>query len=313
MNGHQPVLLQPVVELLRAGEADVRRLIDGTVGAGGHAAALLEAGVEHAIAIDRDASALALARRKLAGFGERVALHQASYTEMRLLANERGWRRVDAILLDLGASSMQMDDASRGFSFRYDAPLDMRFEADADQPSARDLVNGLPADALADLFFRYGEEPHARRIARAIVEKRPLETTRQLAELAAAVKPADRRRQSRLHPATQVFQALRIAVNGELEAIETVLPIAVDLLRPGGRLAVIAFHSLEDRLVKVRFRELSTTVHSPPGMASIQGRRATVKRVTGKPIRPGRAEIQANPRSRSAKLRVIEKLDWARA
>ena len=184
----------------------------------------------------------------------------------------------------------------------------MRFEAESDGPRAHDLVNGLPVDELASLLFRYGEERHARRIARAIIARRPVRSTKALAELVASAMPAAARRASKVHPATRTFQALRIAVNGELEAVEAVIPRAIDLLRPGGRLAIISFHSLEDRLVKQAFRQRATAVLSPPGMASIQARPAQVKLVNRKPLMPDAAEVAVNPRSRSAKLRVIEKL-----
>jgi len=223
-------------------------------------------------------------------------------------AETMGWEAVDAILLDLGASSLQMDDPERGFSFRFEAPLDMRF-GDGGGATAQDLVNGLSAADLADLLYRYGEERGARRIAGAIIERRPIRTTRQLAELVARVKRKGTRRSAKIHPATKVFQALRIAVNRELESVENALPIAVNLLRPGGRLAVISFHSLEDRIVKQSFRKLSTTVSAPPGMASIKETVAQVRLVNRKPIVPSQEEIRLNPRSRSAKLRIVEKLE----
>ena len=215
---------------------------------------------------------------------------------------------VDAILLDLGLSSIQLDDPARGFSFRFDAPLDMRFDRDMGGETAGDLVNRLAIDELADLFFHYGEERHSRRIAREIARQRPIESARALGEAVACALPAPAHRKSKIHPATKVFQALRIAVNGELAALEQVIPVAVELLRPGGRLAIITFHSLEDRLVKQAFKRLSTSVSAPPGMASIEERRASVRLVNRKPIRPAQAEARANPRSRSAKLRVVEKL-----
>ena len=308
MPRHIPVMLPAVIEALRPGHPGVRRLIDGTVGAGGHTSALLKAGIDQALALDRDAQALDVAEQALADFGERVALRQASYVDMRAAAGELGWDAVDAILLDLGLSSLQLDAPERGFSFRYDAPLDMRFEAESDGPRAHDLVNGLPVDELASLLFRYGEERHARRIARAIIARRPVRSTQALAELVASAMPAAARRASKVHPATRTFQALRIAVNGELEAVEAVIPRAIDLLRPGGRLAIISFHSLEDRLVKQAFRQRATAVLSPPGMASIQARPAQIKLVNRKPLMPDAAEVAVNPRSRSAKLRVIEKL-----
>ena len=311
MNQHIPIMEREVIQALRADDLTVKRLIDGTVGGGGHTLALMRAGIEEALGIDLDASAIDRARERLSEFAERARLVQGSYTDMAAHAEAMGWREVDAILLDLGASSLQMDDPARGFSFRFDAPLDMRFDARSDGATAQDLVNGLGASELADLFYRYGEERHSRRIARAIVEQRPISTTRQLAELVARVKPRRSRPAAKTHPATKVFQALRIAVNRELESVEIVLPIAVSLLRPGGRLAVLSFHSLEDRIVKRTFRKLSTTVTAPPGMASIEEAVAQVRSVNRKPIVPSSEEIRRNPRSRSAKLRVVEKLERA--
>jgi 16S rRNA (cytosine1402-N4)-methyltransferase len=217
-----------------------------------------------------------------------------------------GWDGVDAILLDLGVSSMQFDTPERGFSFRHDAPLDMRFDPGSDQPTAADLVNLLDADELADLFWRYGEERESRRLARAIVNARPFQTT---GELAGAIERAmPRRHDDRLHPATRVFQALRIAVNDELGVIESALPQALDLLRPGGRLAVISFHSLEDRLVKDTFRLAATDCICPPHVpVCVCGHVATVNLLTRKPVTATEAEMAANPRSRSAKLRAVEK------
>ena len=304
-------MAREVVEALRADDPCVKRLIDGTVGGGGHTLALLRAGIETALGIDLDKSAIAYAAERLLKFGERVSLVHGSYLEMARFATAMQWERVDAILLDLGASSLQMDDASRGFSFRFEAPLDMRFDAGGSGVTARELVNGLQTDDLADLLYRYGEERHSRRIARAIAEQRPIHSALELADLVARVKPRPAGRRAKTHPATQVFQALRIGVNRELESLEGALPIAVGLLRPGGRLAVISFHSLEDRIVKHAFRELSTTVAAPPGMASIEERAAQARLVNRKPIIPSSQEIRANPRSRSAKLRVVEKLETA--
>lgn len=307
---HVPVLVEAVVESLRAADPLVRRLIDGTVGGGGHSRALLSAGSGDVLACDLDARAIAGARQRLAEFGDRVRFCHGSYVDMWRQADRLGWREVDAILLDLGLSSLQLDDPTRGFSFRFDAPLDMRFNANSGSPRAQDLVNQMPEGELADLLFRFGEERQARRIARAIVAARPIRSAPQLADVVTRAKPGPGRRSAwrKIHPATRVFQALRIAVNDELAALEQALPQAIDLLRPGGRLAVISFHSLEDRIVKRQFRELARTVVAPPGMASIEERRAEIKLLNRKPIVPDGAEIDANPRSRSAKLRVVEKL-----
>ncbi|MCY4064509.1 MAG: 16S rRNA (cytosine(1402)-N(4))-methyltransferase RsmH [Chloroflexi bacterium] len=308
MNQHIPIMEREVIQGLRADDPTVRRLIDGTVGGGGHTLALMRAGIEEALGIDLDQSAIDQAKDCLREFAERARLVQGSYIDMAAHAEILGWHKVDAILLDLGASSLQMDDPARGFSFRFDTPLDMRFDSSGDSATAQDLVNELGAADLADLLYRYGEERHSRRIARTIVEQRPIITTRQLAELVERVKPRRSRPAAKTHPATQVFQALRIAVNRELESVEIALPIAVKLLRPGGRLAVLSFHSLEDRIVKRTFRRLSTTVTAPPGMASITETVAQVRPVNRKPIDPRSDEVRRNPRSRSAKLRVVEKL-----
>lgn len=224
---------------------------------------------------------------------------------MAALAAQHAFAPVDGILLDLGFSSMQIDDPERGFSFRSDAPLDMRYDPRADAPSAADLLNTLSAEALADLLYTYGEERESRRLARAIVAARPLRTARQLAELIARALP----RRENIHPATRTFQALRIAVNDELGALERVLPQTVGLLRSGGRLAIISFHSLEDRLVK-RFlaRESADCLCPPRQPRCTCGHKATLRLIARKPIAPSAAEIAANPRSRSAKLRLAERL-----
>lgn len=308
MSHHIPILVNEIVAALQPEAPGTARLIDGTVGGGGHSRALLEAGVDAVLACDRDASAIDAARQALAAFDARVSFFHVNYVEMRGAANGLGWRTVDAILLDLGLSSDQLDDPARGFSFRFEAPLDMRFDREAAGETADDLVNGLAADELAELFFRYGEERYSRRIAREIVRQRPIRSATMLADVVAGALPPQAKRRTRVHPATKVFQALRIAVNNELAAVERVIPIAIDLLRPGGRLAVITFHSLEDRLVKQAFKRHSTSVAAPPGMASIEEQRASVKLVNRKPISPGPGEVSANPRSRSAKLRVVERL-----
>ena len=304
---HIPVLLDEAIAALMPGGKALARVIDGTLGAGGHSKALLDAGAGELLGCDLDAHALHTARQALQEHDGRTQLFQGSYLRMRDYAGELGWDAVDAILLDLGLSSLQLDDPTRGFSFRHDARLDMRFDAYSGN-SAKDIVNTLPAEELTRLLFRYGEERHARRIARAIVAARPVCTTRELAELVVAALPAALRRSMNIHPATRTFQALRIAVNDELTAVEQVIPIAVDLLRSGGRLAIISFHSLEDRIVKQAFRELARRSIAPPGMASLGSKRASIRLVNRKPIVPSQAEIERNPRSRSAKLRIAEKL-----
>lgn len=282
------------------------RYVDGTVGAGGHAAGILEACAPDGllIGLDPDPQALALARETLAPHEPRVRLVQASYLSLPDVLREAGWDAVDGILLDLGVSSMQLETPERGFSFLLDGPLDMRFSP-ATPLTAADLVNGLSEQELADLIFRYGEEREARRIARAIVRARPLRGTRQLAEVIETAVG----RHAKIHPATRTFQALRIAVNDELGAVEKVLPLAVAALRPGGRLAVISFHSLEDRLVKEYFRRESRDCLCPPRQPVCTcGHRASLREVQRGAIRPSEEEARLNPRARSARLRVIEKL-----
>ncbi|MEP7291737.1 MAG: 16S rRNA (cytosine(1402)-N(4))-methyltransferase RsmH [Chloroflexota bacterium] len=304
---HVPVLLDAVLENLLPPGHPIARVIDGTLGAGGHTAALLDQGVGEVLGLDVDLMALEIARANLASYGSRAHLVHSSYASMTEAAASLGWRSVDAILLDLGVSSMQLDTAERGFAFRNEGPLDMRFDAGGSRPTAADLVNTLDERELADLFFRYGEERDSRRIARAIVHDRPYATTRDLA--AVIERAAPRRYDQKIHPATRVFQALRIAVNDELGVVETTLPQAINLLKPGGRLAVISFHSLEDRVVKDAFRLASTECICPPKMPICTcGHHASIRLINRKPLIADESEIARNPRSRSAKLRVVEKL-----
>ena len=309
---HTPVLLEAVLEALLPSDDSDRhggRFIDGTLGAGGHTHALLDAGADEVLGLDWDAAALEIARANLQDYGDRVHLRHASYIEMTTAARELGWLTgsIDGILLDLGLSSMQLDQPERGFAFRFDGPLDMRFDVNSERPTAGELVNHLDADELADIFYQYGEEPASRKLAAAVVRGRPFETTGQLAAAIEQVMP--RRKRDKIHPATKVFQALRIAVNDELGNVERILPEAIELLKPGGRLAVISFHSLEDRLVKQAFKLASTDCICPPEVPiCICDHHASVRLVTRKPLTASEAEIAANPRSRSAKLRVVEKL-----
>ncbi|MBI3160684.1 MAG: 16S rRNA (cytosine(1402)-N(4))-methyltransferase RsmH [Chloroflexi bacterium] len=293
---HQPVLYQEIIGALT--EARPRRIVDLTVGAGGHAWGFLEAAPgARLLGLDVDPQALALAAARLAEYGQRAILVRASYTTLAQQLAALGWEAADALLLDLGASSMQFDTPERGFSFVHDAPLDMRF--DPENPlSAAEIVNEWPEDDIADILREYGEERHARRIAQAIVRERPLRTTGELAGLAARALRAPRHGR-RIHPATRTFQALRIAVNDELAAIQQVLPQMLAALAPGGRMAVIAFHSLEDRLVKQFLR-----MHSQSGP---QGEPPALTLLNRKPLEASEDEAQANPRARSAKLRMAEK------
>jgi 16S rRNA (cytosine1402-N4)-methyltransferase len=307
MNGspHQPVLYQEIIHALQP--HDGGRYVDGTLGAGGHARGIMEASAPDGqlLGLDVDPQALALARKNLAPYEGRIHLAQASYISLSTQLAQLGWEAVDGVLLDLGASSMQFDTPERGFSFLQDAPLDMRFGPHVPQTAA-DLVNKYSERELADLIYQYGEERDSRKIARAIVKARPIHTTRELVAVIEGVSP---RRGDRVHPATRTFQALRIAVNEELASIEEVLPQALAALRSGGRLAVISFHSLEDRIVKDFFREQSKDRVNPPYERIYEEeRKATLKEVNRKPITPSEDEINNNPRARSAKLRIAEKL-----
>ena len=302
---HQPVLYQEIIHALQPRRAG--RYVDGTVGAGGHARGILEASAPDGqlLGLDLDPQALAIARETLAPYEHRIHLAQASYTSLSAQLRQLGWDAVDGIVLDLGASSMQFDTSARGFSFQHNAPLDMRFGPQAAQTAAA-IVNTYSETELADLIYEYGEERDSRKIARAIVKARPLHTTRELVAVIEAVSP---RRGDRLHPATRTFQALRIAVNDELASIKEVLPQAVAGLRPGGRIAVISFHSLEDRIVKEYFREQSKDLVNPPyeKLYDVE-RKAIIKEVNRKPIQPSEEETKNNSRARSAKLRIAEKI-----
>jgi len=302
---HIPVLFQEVLDVINPIPGGL--YVDGTIGAGGHSRGILERSSPDGqlIGLDRDPAALALAGSNLAEFSDRVTLIHGSYVELVSHLNNRNWHTVDGILIDLGLSSMQMDSPERGFSFRYNAPLDMRFDPDQSF-SASNLVNEYTREELAEIIFRYGEEKFSRRIADAIIANRPLATTKELAELIIGVVPHTR---SKIHPATRTFQALRIAVNNELNALEAFLPAALEVLKPGGRLAVIAFHSLEDRIVKRYFRQESRDCICPPEIPiCVCGHKAKIKEITRRPIRPEDKEIDGNPRARSAKLRAAEKI-----
>jgi 16S rRNA (cytosine1402-N4)-methyltransferase len=303
--GHIPVLLREVIEALEVRTG--RTYLDATVGGGGHAVAILEAGAPHGrlLGLDRDPEAVRRSAKRLAVYEDRAAVVHASYVDLLTVSRATGYLPLHGIVFDLGFSSWQIDAADRGFAFSLEGPLDMRFDPGT-EISAADLVNDLPADELAGLLYRYGEEPRSRQIARAIVEARPIDTTVQLAEV---ISRALGRRRGALHPATLTFQALRIAVNQELESIERALPDAVHALAPGGRLAVITFHSLEDRIVKRFLQQESRDCICPSEYPICQCAHVrTVRLVTRKPMVPSAAELAANPRSRSAKLRVAEKL-----
>ena len=302
---HQPVLYHEIIQALQPKNKGY--YVDCTLGAGGHALGILQASQPEGklLGFDLDPQALALARETLAPHEQRILLLQRSYTTLSETLQEIQWHLVNGIVLDLGVSSMQFDTAERGFSFREDAPLDMRFSPKIAE-SAADIINTYSEAELAEIIFRYGEERASRRIAKAIIRDRPIRTTFELASLISTVIP---RRGKRVHPATRTFQALRIAVNDELDSIESILPQATNALAPGGRLAIISFHSLEDRLVKQYFRRESKDCICPPRQPVCTcNHKASIKEIARKPIRPSDEEIAKNPRARSAKLRIVEKL-----
>ena len=290
---HEPVMVTETVALLAPARGGL--FVDCTVGLGGHSRALLEAGASRILGLDRDTDALQIARDTLAGFGDRVELVHADYRELDRVLDARGITGIDGALADLGVSSMQFDAEGRGFSFRRDEPLDMRMDR-TQGPTAADLLATVGEESLANVIFQYGEERYSRRIARSIVAARqeaPIETTGALARLVRRAIP--RRGYQRIDPATRTFQALRIWVNRELEGLDTFLADAARRLLGGARLAVITFHSLEDRIVKHAFR-------------AFERAETALRVVTRRPLDPGDEELARNPRSRSAKLRAIERL-----
>ena len=296
---HAPVLLSETLALLEPSRGGT--FVDCTLGLGGHTAALLEAGAGRVIGIDRDPRALDVARERLAAFGDRAELVHADYRELRTVLAERGIEAVDGALADLGVSSMQLDEAARGFSFRADGPLDMRMDTSRGETAA-DLIATVDEQELADLIFRFGEERKSRRVARAIVDARreaPIETTSRLASIVR--RAAGGGTYQRIDPATRTFQAIRIWVNRELEGLDAFVVDAVHALKVGGRLVMIAFHSLEDRVVKHTLRMLAG------GQGSSRGE-GLVKVLTKRPVTATDAEITGNPRARSAKLRAAERV-----
>jgi len=303
---HRPVLLRETIELLAVERGGL--FVDCTVGLGGHSEAILQANNDaQVLGIDRDEEALALARERLANFGGRFRAVHADFRELTRVLARTG---VSGILADLGVSSLQLDSPSRGFSFRHEAPLDMRMDMSRGETAA-ELLGRLSEVEIARLIFEYGEERHSRRIARRIVERReagePIQTTNELARL---VERAIGGKKRRIHPATRTFQALRIAVNRELEDLDQFVADAIDSLEPHGRLAVISFHSLEDRIIKRTLLKLSGRCQCPPRAPQCScGARKAVEILTRRPVTPTEFEISENPRARSAKLRVAARLD----
>ena len=312
MNGHVPVMLDEAVAMLAPAPGSLQ--IDATLGGGGHAERILEATDPDGrlLGIDADGAAIARVRERLGSrFGDRLRLRAANFRDLATIAPEEGFEAVDGCLFDLGLSSFQLGDAERGFGFRTGGPLDMRFDATRGVAAA-ELLATLDAGELAALFRRYGEEPFAGRIARAIVDARrtaPIRTAEELATLVERVAPARAPGRRRVHPATRVFQALRIAVNEELDALEEGLAAALDLLRPGGRLVVLSYHSLEDRIVKRFLQAERRGCTCPPEVpVCVCGRAPRLRLVMSRGVGPGSAEIAANPRARSARLRAAERL-----
>ena len=290
---HEPVMVPQILDVLVPSRGGL--FVDCTLGLGGHSRALLEAGAARVIGLDRDAAALEIAREALAAWGDRVELVHADYRDLDRILDERGIAAVNGTLADLGVSSMQLDAEGRGFSFRRDEPLDMRMDTSRGATAA-DLLRDVDETSLADIIFRHGEERHSRRVARAIVAARqdsPIETTGRLAAIVRRAVP--HRGYQRIDPATRTFQALRIWVNRELEGLDTFLAAAARRLLAGARLAVITFHSLEDRIVKHAFRALERA-------------EATIRILTKRPLVPAEDEVTRNPRARSAKLRAIERV-----
>lgn len=306
-NLHVSVLLEETLALLdpKGGEL----FIDATLGLGGHTEALLLTDqTVRVIGIDQDTKAMSHAKERLKRFGDRVEFVHANFSDIATIAKGR---KVDGILADLGVSSLQFDSGDRGFSFRFDAPLDMRMDADGDSQTAAELLAELDEEDIANLIYKYGEERASRKIARWIVEKRkigePITTTTQLARLVERAVP--RKGKDQIHPATRTFQALRIAVNDELGVLEGFLKASIDALSKGGRLAVISFHSLEDRIVKLAFQIASGKCQCPPRLPICQcGAEKKVEILTKKPMTAGEDERDINPRARSAKLRAVRKI-----
>jgi 16S rRNA (cytosine1402-N4)-methyltransferase len=310
--GHLPVLAEEVLAMLAPRSGSLQ--IDATLGGGGHTERILEAANPDGrlLGLDADPAAIERVERRLRPrFGERLVLRQANFRELATVAPDAGFDAVDGCLFDLGLSSFQLADTERGFGFRAGGPLDMRFDTSRGVPAA-ELLATLDAAELTALFRRYGEEPRAGRIARAIVDARreaPVATAEELAALVERVAPPNPRQPRRTHPATRVFQALRIAVNEELEALEAGLAAAVDLLRPGGRLVVLSYHSLEDRIVKRFFAAERRGCVCPPELpVCVCGRNPRLRLLTRKSLTPTPEEVATNPRSRSARLRAAERL-----
>lgn len=311
---HVPVLSQAALQWLAPALTGEGPLIDCTLGAGGHSEAFLTALPDLVVVgVDRDSQALEAAALRLEPFGERIQLVRANFSDIEQVARSAGYEQVGAVLYDLGVSSPQLDHSDRGFGYRKGYPLDMRMDQSAEL-KAEDIVNNYPEDRLVDIIFRYGEEKFARRVARAIVLRRgvrPFDEASDLADVIRTAIPAATRRTGP-HPARRTFQALRIETNRELESLEASLSKALDLTRPGGRVAVISYHSLEDRIAKQAFRAASQGCTCPKDLPlCVCGKTPKVKVLTNRPVRPDEDEKSRNPRSESARMRVAEKMPEA--
>jgi 16S rRNA (cytosine1402-N4)-methyltransferase len=310
-NLHTSVLLDEAVDILNAIAGGT--FVDATLGMGGHAEKMLSMTDKSiVIGIDQDDDALDKARERLTRFGDRVTFIHSNFSEIGSVVRDAGVEAVEGVIADLGVSSLQLDSTERGFSFRFDAQLDMRMDTTSGMPTAAELLATLPEIEIANIIYQYGEERFSRRIARRIVEKRaagtPIETTH---ELVALIERSVRRNpKDKIHPATRTFQALRIAVNDELKALEKFIVEAIDILKTDGRLAIITFHSLEDRIVKRAFQKMSGKCFCPPRIPQcVCGAIKVVEILTRKPIVPGEEELADNVRSRSAKLRAVRKIE----
>lgn len=310
-NIHKSVLLAETVKVLKPRTGGI--FVDATLGLGGHAAAILSGfDKTRVLGIDQDLEAIAIAKERLGKFGERIEIFHANFSHIKRVLAKTDVEKVDGVLADLGVSSLQFDSAERGFSFRFDAPLDMRMDAESDAETAAELLASLSEFEIARIIYEYGEERKSRRIANRIVWKRehgePIETTKQLADL--VEKAIGHGKKDKIHPATRTFQALRIAVNKELEILEQFIRDSVEILKKDGRLALITFHSLEDRIVKQTFQKLAGKCFCPPRLPQCAcGAKKEVEILTKKPIVPSEIEIEENPRARSAKLRACLKLN----
>ncbi len=310
-NLHKSVLLHETIEMLNPQVGEI--FVDCTLGLGGHTEAILQMAENiEVIGIDQDTEAIRFAKERLGRFGERIKIFHANFAEIEDVLKKAGVQKVNGVLADLGVSSLQFDKAERGFSFRFDAPLDMRMDTDSGYETAAELLERLSEEEIADLIYKYGEERMSRRIARRIVWKREIgEAVKTTRELADTVEKAIGRGKSKdkIHPATRTFQALRIAVNREIEILEEFIGDAVEILESEGRLAIITFHSLEDRIVKQTFQKLAGKCSCPPRLPQcVCGAEKKIEILTRKPIVPDELEIAENPRSRSAKLRICQKI-----